>query len=383
MTFTANRKTLLDAARKAYRAVGKSPPILTTLHIRADSGAGVVRVTGTDYDTAIRSTVHADVENSGEAAVGARLLIGILEKMRGDDVRFWAPDVHTVTMSSGTAEFNLSAMPASAYPNVEIPIPGETVAVSGLKRLIEATAFAAEAGEPGGGPRPYTRCVKLTLDDSGIRAAATDGYRIAETTGDPEAAGSFSALIPAQSMKTLASMSGNNDVHQFGVSAEGKSAVFFDGTTLFSTRIVESEQLNIDNVFNAFKSAISAEIEADKLKSAVRNVTALASGSDALELIFRDGDISLRCKSGDSIAATSVPAAVTLSDNPALYDDAHCYSSKLLSECAKTLNGTVRLDMGENGMLMLRHGSTRYIQIPARQIMTNAQKPANKTAEAA
>jgi DNA polymerase-3 subunit beta len=347
------------------------------LHIRTDKDAGVVRITGTDLDTAIRADGHADIKDNGEAVVDAKLLMGILDKLHGDDVCFETSDKLIVSISSDTAIFQLTVMPASDYPKIDIPIPGETVAISGLKRLIESTVFAAEAGSPGGGARPYMRCMKLTLDECGIRAVTSDGLRVAETAGDPEAIGDFSALIPAQTLKTFASISGDKDVHQFGVSTAGKHAVFFDGTVLFSTRIVESNYFDTDALFNSFKSVISAGVEADKLKDAVYNVSALSGKGDVLEMSFLDGEILLRCATEYGAGATSFPASVTYTDAAAQLGDVYYYSPKLLAECVKTLGGAVTMDVDNNGLLMIRHGSTRYIQLPAKR-KTKAQKPAGQ-----
>jgi DNA polymerase III sliding clamp (beta) subunit (PCNA family) len=381
MKFTSNRKAMLEAVKKAYRAIGKSLPMLGELHLHTDAGTGAVRITGTDMETAIRAAARADVQCSGAVAVDAKLLAGILGKLRGEDVGFESPDKHTVSISSGTAVFKLAVMDAANYPKPEIPIPGETVAVSGLKRLIEATSFAAETGTPGGGSRPQLRCVKLTLDGRGIRATASDGYRAVETAGDPEATGDFSVLIPAQSLRTLASISGDKDVHQFGISPTGKHAVFSDGMVLFSTRICEAEYFNTDAIFDSFTSVISAEMEAGKLKSAVSNATALADKSDILELSFRDGEIYLRCETRHGAASTSLPASVTQTDDKAQSGYVYCYSSRLLSECVKVLDGVLTLDVNNTGMLRILRGGTRYIQLPTRR-RSKADKAVKKEAAA-
>lgn len=53
-----------------------------------------------------------------------------------------------------------------------------------------------------------------------------------EADGDKQCKGQIELLLPARSLKVLASLSNDSDVYEMGVT--GKSLVFWSGTLLFS-----------------------------------------------------------------------------------------------------------------------------------------------------
>jgi DNA polymerase III sliding clamp (beta) subunit (PCNA family) len=360
MIFNIKRKELLEYAKKAAKAVmpSRELPELRGIHIDAADGADTIRLTATNLETSIRVTLHANVVKSGAVVINARLFLEILQKLPGEDVYIELRENNLLHISGGGANFLLSVLCERAFPVLAMPMPGETVSVSGLNSLIAATAYAADKRLPAETDNPALCCVKLDLSDDGIRATAMNRVCLAETRGDPECVGNITLLIPALSLRTLASLSHDSDVYEMGVTGEGsgKNVIFFDGTLLFSARLMDGTHFNADSVFAPFKGDARAAVDADAMRRALQNISTLAADTDNVKLSFTDGAMTLRCETELGTSETEVPATVTK-----VTDKAGYFSGRYLADCVRTLNASMDLAMSRTA-LTIRCGRTRYFQ---------------------
>ena len=364
MIINANRKDLLAHVKKAAKAAAPpSHPVkaLSGILLEADECAGVLRVTATNLEVAIRSTMPVSVEQGGTAVVDAKFLQGALDLLPGDDAYMELNDDCQFLISSGTSRYQYAALPCADYPSVDIPYPGGTVTVKGLKSLITRSVFAAAAHNP---VNPARSCVKLIFSDNGVSADACDGFSAVRVTGDPECKGSLSLLVPAASLKMLASLASDGDVYELGVTGSGSKAqkvVFTDGTMLFSARVVEGSYPNIDAIFGGVAPTASATASADKLRRALDDIITIAGASGITELSLTDTGLLLRYTGANGAASTMLEAEV---DYPT--DDKYYYTLKNLYNCAKLLKGNVTIGFTKDKMLELQGGGMRYIQIGMR-----------------
>jgi len=376
MIINANRKELLAQARRAAKAVPAKDTgqILRGLHLEADDRAGVLKLTATNTEAAIRVTLPVSVERGGVAVVDSELFIGILAKLPGEDAYMALHNNGQFLLSSEQAQFTVVSLPAKDYPKIDIPMPGETVCVTGLKTLTAATVFAAMK-EP---QKPAFGCVKLTLSDDGLQAAASNGYVLAVAEGDRDCKGDFSMLIPAQSLKTLASLSKDADVYELGVTGpgpKGKQAVFFDGTLLFAARLVEGDFLDADALLNSFKPAATVTIDAAQLRDKLLNVAAVAAAGDQIELSLGKNGLTLKCEAegGSAIAVLETRERDSVHKNVFL-------SQSLLCDCVKTLRGDVALLFSGEGNLLIRAGGTQCLLVGQRKRQKKEQQSKKKAA---
>jgi DNA polymerase III sliding clamp (beta) subunit (PCNA family) len=374
MTFHIKRKDLLEQVRRVAKVASPGSTIaeLRAILVEARADTGLLRLTATNLESSARVTLRGVVKRAGETLINAKMLLDVLSKLPGDEVYFNLRENNTLAITSEASSFELAVQRAKDFPRVELPTPGETVTVSGLRSLIEATAFAATQESAGSATRPIYCCVRLELSDAGIRAAATNDYCVTETQGDADAVGDFTMLIPVQTLKTLASLSSDADVYELGVTGadSGKYASFFDGTLLFSTRLMAGDYVDVDKLFTSFESAITVTTDAAALRNAIANVTAIHDKSSQLELSFADGALVLRCATSEGTAAMSVPTTGAPETDRAYY-----FAPRHLLDCVKAMSGSVTLELGMNGMLLLRHGKTRYLQVPVRKRAIAEAKP--------
>jgi DNA polymerase III sliding clamp (beta) subunit (PCNA family) len=360
-----NRKDLLDAAKKASRAASRDTGIavLKGILFEADERAGLIRLTASDLSAAISVSLPAYIETGGAAVIAnTGLFLEYLALMPCEDLHLaLSGDGHTLKIGSDgcSARVEIRALPEKDYPRPDIPMPGETVYVTGLKSLIARTAFMA-SDDPG---RPVLGCVKLTLSGDGISAEAISGFGLAKATGDGEAKGDISLLIPAPVLKTLARISDDGDVFELGVTGGGKSgkvAVFFDGTLILAARLAEGEMPDTESFVRPLTETARISVRAKELSDALGRAAAFAP-KGIVDIAFADGGISLKCETGEIEASGFVSAIpdTAAAPSPGVYG----FNAARLAECVRAAGGNPTLILTAGGHLVIKTENARYLQL--------------------
>ena len=211
MLVHAKRDELLTLAAQAGKAVPKktSEEELKGIHIDADARRSVVTMTSTNHEIVIRTTMGAVVEQSGSAVINASLFSALLALLPEEDVDLELLRPTQIHIHSGTCDYHLSVLPGEKYPMPELPFPDDTVPVSGICTLARNTLFAASEDNN----NAVLRCIRLVLGAGGLTASGTNGFCIVEAEGDKNCTGEVQMLLPARSLKVLASLSLDSDCY--------------------------------------------------------------------------------------------------------------------------------------------------------------------------
>ena len=184
MKATIERATLLKSLSHVQSVVERrnTIPILSNVLIEA-SADGAIKLMATDLDLQIVDSIAAQVEQPGATTISAHTLFDIARKLpEGSQVSLQAAE-GKMLIQAGRARFNLSTLPRDDFPVIaegELPtsfeLPAET-----LKQIIDKTRFAISTEET----RYYLNGIYFHVADDGqpvLRAAATDGHRLARIT---------------------------------------------------------------------------------------------------------------------------------------------------------------------------------------------------------
>lgn len=176
MKFTIPAPALADAASFAAKGISPRPstPILSGLLIEA--AAGMLRLSGFDYEKSARTQVAADVETDGNVLLPGKMFVDIIRKFGKKNVTIEV-DGPVAAVTAGSAEFKVATMPVADFPTMpELPkssgsVDGDALAAA-IGQIIAAastdTSVAALTG------------VKILSDGSDLILLATDKYRLAE-----------------------------------------------------------------------------------------------------------------------------------------------------------------------------------------------------------
>ncbi len=182
MKATIERATLLKCLSHVQSVVERrnTIPILSNVLIEA-AADGTLRVMATDLDLQVVESLGAvSVEAAGAITVSAHLLFDIARKLPdGSQVSLETAD-NRMAVKAGRSRFSLPTLPRDDFPVIvegDLPTSFELPA-SALAELIDRTRFAISTEET----RYYLTGIFLHVSDEELKAAATDGHRLARYT---------------------------------------------------------------------------------------------------------------------------------------------------------------------------------------------------------
>src|SRR5919107_5195014 len=204
MKATIERATLLKGLGHVHSVVERrnTIPILSNVLIEADEEGGI-RLMATDLDLQINERVEANVTDPGATTVPAHTLFDIVRKLpEGSQVELIAAEGR-MQVNAGRARFTLSTLPRDDFPIIaegELPTRFELPAAT-LRQIIDKTRFAISTEET----RYYLNGIYFHVTDGELKAAATDGHRLARVTvAKPDGAdGMPDVIVPRKAVTEL------------------------------------------------------------------------------------------------------------------------------------------------------------------------------------
>ena len=204
MKATIERAVLLKSLGHVQSVVERrnTIPILSNVLLEARED-GSLRLMATDLDLQVDESVPANVAQPGAITVSAHTFFDIVRKLpEGSQVELTAAE-GKMQVVAGRSRFNLSTLPRDDFPVIaegELPTRFELPAAT-LREIIEKTRFAISSEET----RYYLMGIFFHVIDDQLRAAATDGHRLARVTvGRPDGAeGMPDVIVPRKALQDL------------------------------------------------------------------------------------------------------------------------------------------------------------------------------------
>src|SRR5256885_285146 len=178
MKFTITREQLQEGLSGVAAAI----PAKTTLPVLANVLVEVtkqgLRLSGTDLDIAVTTTVPAEVDAEGAVTLPAKKLVDIARELPSGPVRITAAGESRVGIECGRSKFKLLGLPREEFPSFPaVKFDGAWKAAAGVvHKLVGHVAFAASTEES----RPILNGVLWELRPDHMRMVATNGHRLAK-----------------------------------------------------------------------------------------------------------------------------------------------------------------------------------------------------------
>ena len=301
MKFSCEKALLQNAIAVTSRAVAQksSIPALEGLLLHADQE---LTVSGYNMQTGIRTKVSANVVESGDLVLNARLFGDIIRRMPDDVVTFTADDKQMVHLSCGDADFDILGLSAADYP--DLPEVEDEYSVSiqrkTLRAMIEEVAFAVSTNES----RPVHTGALFEITDKGLTMVAVDGFRLAIRQEPLEKieGGAFSFVAPGSALNEVKSICG--DVEELASVTLGKRHILFEvGDTQLICRRLEGEFLDYKNAIPR-KNPISVIADTKTLIESIDRVSVVISDKlkSPVRCLFEQDKVFLSAKTGNGEA---------------------------------------------------------------------------------
>jgi DNA polymerase-3 subunit beta len=297
MKFTITREQL----QKGLTAVAASVPTKTTLpvlsNILVEAGKDGIRLSGTDLDIAVSTTVEASVDQEGAITLPARKLLEIVRELPSASIRITSAGEQRVTIECGRSRFKLLGLPREefpAFPAVKFDGAWRSTAQD-LQKLIGHVAFAASTEES----RPILNGVLWELRPDRMRMVATNGHRLARmdvpvTSG---AGAQADLIVPPKALEQIRRLFASGE--EVEIAKSENHLGFRSPSTQIYTRLIEGPYPNYEQVIPR-ENDKQATADKAALTSALRRMSIVASDqTHRIRMGFAGGNCKLSVQTPD------------------------------------------------------------------------------------
>src|SRR5213596_1002065 len=201
MKFTITREQLQEGLSGVAAAI----PAKTTLPVLANVLVEVtkqgLRLSGTDLDIAVTTTVAADVDAEVAVTLPAKKLSHIVRELPSAPIRLTAAGEARVAIECGRSRFKLLGLPREEFPSFPaVKFDGAWKAAAGVvHKLVGHVAFAASSEES----RPILNGVLWELRPDRMRMVATNGHRLAKMDVPASGGSTADLIVPPKALEQI------------------------------------------------------------------------------------------------------------------------------------------------------------------------------------
>jgi len=297
MKFTITREKL----QEGLLAVVSSIPTKTTLpvlsNILIEASKDGLRLSGTDLDIAVSTTVPAEVDEEGALTLPAKKLSEIARELPGSPVRVTSAGEQRAQVECGKSKFRLLGLPRDEFPSFPaVKFDGAWKApAKDLHKLIGHVAFAVSTEES----RPILNGVLWELRKDRMRMVATNGHRLArmEVPLGGAAASQADLIVPPKALEQIRRLFAE-DV-EVEIAKSENHLGFRSGGTQVYTRLIEGPYPNYEQVIPRENDKF-ATVDKVAMASALRRMSIVASDqTHRIRLSFGSGILKFSVQTPD------------------------------------------------------------------------------------
>lgn len=305
MKFFCQKQALVDAVNNVTRAVSSRStiPALEGVLLRATSS--LLFLAGYDMEIGITTNIEAQVQDPGEIVINSKQFSDIVRRLPDDLVSIEANEKLTVTIRSGSADFNIIGISAADFP--ELPSVSDGMALSLpqnlLKSMIRQTLFAVAPLDSG---KPVHTGTLFEAEESTLRLVSVDGSRLAIRVETVKVNEPMKFVVPGKTLSEVLKLLQDEDTPVFMAVGHRHIVLQIDGYAVIS-RLLDGE-------FLAYRKAIpvshstTLRVKTREMIDAVERVSLVINDRVKSSLICRveDGEIHFSCTSAIGSASDSI-----------------------------------------------------------------------------
>ena len=212
MHLDCEKNVLENALGQVSRGISSRSPLPILGHVLFEARGDELRLTATDLNIGVQTSIPVRVHEEGATTCSARLLGEIVGRLPGGPLGLQTAREGSLKLKSGRAQFEVATLPAEEYPSLPTPenAPTLTLPRRVLKALVSRVGIAAADADES---RPVMTGILTVLDAGSVTLVATDGRRLARmSTGLEEEAGRQArVVIPARAMQEMVKTFGDGE----------------------------------------------------------------------------------------------------------------------------------------------------------------------------
>lgn len=244
MHITCSTSVLQSALAQVGRAISSQQTLPILGNILLEAKDGVCTMSATDLELSIVTKFAATVQQEGSITIPAKALQHYAQYTSDPEITLKVEGTH-VHCQSARSKTQLLGEKATEYPRISSPEEGTEFSVE-LVPLLEAlqlTTFSCSRNSL----RPVLSGVLFTLENGKLLLAATDSFRLSETSIDAQGDGAVRAIVPVKVLEELRAVmggkkdkEGNDDAPlRLKIRLHAQQASFSAGDTHIVSRLIE------------------------------------------------------------------------------------------------------------------------------------------------
>ena len=293
MRFTCEKSMLVAGLNITGRTVAQKSALSAIEGILCRAGDGL-SLTGYNMETAITYLIEAEVSDTGECVLPAKLFGDIIRRLPEGPVTVVVDDNMKVSIRAGYASFTISAESAEDYPELPDVGDGKSIRIpqKAMKDLINGTIFAVSENQG----RPIHTGVKFEVENDTVSAIAVDGFRLARRTYHCEEVigRTISFVVPSHSLKEVEKILQDTD-EDVAFTLGGKHILYQIGGATLICRLLEGDFLDWRKVIPT-GCPLKLAAHVSDLASAIERVGLIVSEKykSPVRCVFSNQELQLR-----------------------------------------------------------------------------------------
>jgi DNA polymerase III subunit beta len=199
-----------------------------------------IKISATDLEIGIESSVPASVEKEGSVTVPAKTFSDFVQSISSGKAEL-SFDEKMLSLKGERAEANFQTMPSDEYPRL---IEDKGVVLGSLEKAtlekeLQRIVFSASQDQG----RASLSGVLIKKEGKSFSLVATDGYRLSLKKGFSLSGGAAfeKILVPSRAIRELLSVKEDSEGVVVSVSEKTSQIIFSIGETFLVTRLLEAE----------------------------------------------------------------------------------------------------------------------------------------------
>jgi DNA polymerase-3 subunit beta len=285
MKFTITRDQLQEGLNDVAAAIPAKTTLPVLSNVLVEATKQGLRLSGTDLDIAVSTTVPADVDVEGAVTLPAKKLADIVRELPAAPIRCTAAGEQRVAIECGRSRFKLLGLAREEFPSFPaVKFDKAWKASAGVvHKLVAHVAFAASTEES----RPILNGVLWELRPDRMRMVATNGHRLAKMDVPASGGSTADLIVPPKALEQIRRLFTAEDALE--VAKSDNHIGFRTGGTHVYSRLIEGPYPNYEQVIPR-ENDKSATVDKAAMSAALRRMSVVASDqTHRIRLAFSSG----------------------------------------------------------------------------------------------
>jgi DNA polymerase-3 subunit beta len=310
MKFFIKKDDLNYAIQSVLRAISpKSPlPILSGIVFQCSDGS--LKLSATDMEFSIHTTVQANVVESGSMVIPARYISEFAKRLPDIEIEFEAVtgSGNLATIRYGLSELNINGYSAADYPSFQVP-EGEfsfSMRSEEFKNIVRKVSYALSTDDA----RPVFTGALLEIEGPAAVIVATDTFRLAMKKFRTEVIPPdiINVIVPGKTLNEAVRATGSTD--KVSVSLSLNHITFKSGNTVIKSRLIPGKFPSYRQVIpESFSCIVSAPLR-EVLEAAERASLLAGERNPLIMFQTRKDEVVISVNSESGWMRENIPAAV-------------------------------------------------------------------------